>query len=64
MKKTVGCQEIRCHWIFDVKMDGFARKHRMVAGGHTTKAPKTLIYASVVSKERSNCLDHGGPEKA
>jgi hypothetical protein len=47
----VGHQEIQCHGIFDVKMDGFARKYRMVAGGHTTEAPKTLTYASVVSRE-------------
>ena len=47
----VGHQEIRCHGIFDVKMDGFARKYRMVAGGHMTEAPKTLTYASVVSRE-------------
>ena len=47
----VGYQQIRCHGIFDVKMDGFARKYRMVAGDHTTEAPKTLIYASVVSRE-------------
>ena len=38
-------RNIRC------KMDGFARKYRMVAGGHTTEAPKTLTYASVVSRE-------------
>jgi hypothetical protein len=47
----VGYQEIRCHGIFNVKMDGFARKYWMVAGGHTTKAPATLTYASVVSRE-------------
>jgi hypothetical protein len=47
----IGHQEIRCHGIFDVKMDGFARKYRMVAGGHTTEAPQTLTYASVVSRE-------------
>ncbi len=50
-KGPIGYQEIRCHGIFDVKMDGFARKYRMVAGGHTTEAPKTLTYASVVSRE-------------
>ena len=32
----VGYQQIRCHGTFDVKMDGFARKYRMEAGGHTT----------------------------
>jgi hypothetical protein len=47
----VGYQEIRCHGMFDVKMDGFARKYRMVAGGYMTEAPKTLAYASLVSRE-------------
>jgi hypothetical protein len=47
----VGYQEIRCHGIFDVKMDSFARKHWMVAEGHMTEAPKTLTHASVVSRE-------------
>ena len=31
----VGFQEIRCHLIFDVKMD-FIRKARFVEVGHTT----------------------------
>jgi hypothetical protein len=31
----IGFQEIRCHVIFDVKMD-FTRKARFVAGGHMT----------------------------
>jgi hypothetical protein len=47
----VGYQFIRCHGIFDVKMDSFQRKYRMVAGGHMTEAPATLTYASVVSRE-------------
>jgi hypothetical protein len=47
----VGHQETQCHGMFDVKMDGFARKHRMVAGGHMTEAPKPLTHASVVSRE-------------
>jgi hypothetical protein len=34
-----------------VKMDSFARKYRMVAGGHMTEAPATLTYASAVSRE-------------
>jgi hypothetical protein len=46
-----GYQKIRCHLIFDVKMDNFARKARMVAGGHTTETPLSLTYASVVSRE-------------
>jgi hypothetical protein len=36
--------------IFTVKMD-FTRKCRLVAGGHTTKPPETLTYASVVSRD-------------
>ena len=38
--------------IFDVKMgENFRRKARMVAGGHTTEAPATLTYSSVVSRD-------------
>eukprot|EP00804_Cyclotella_cryptica_P018963 CCRYP_006471-RA/>CCRYP_006471-RA protein AED:0.29 eAED:0.29 QI:12/-1/1/1/-1/0/1/0/123 len=37
--------------IFDVKMEDFRCEARLVAGGHATKAPATLTYASVVSRE-------------
>ena len=37
--------------IFDIKMEDFCRKARLVAGGHLTKAPATITYASVVSRE-------------
>lgn len=47
----VGYQKIRCHMIFDVKMEDFRRKARLVAGGHVTKAPASITYASVVSRE-------------
>ena len=44
-----GFQEIRCHMIFDIKMDGlFTRKSRFVAGGHTTEPPTSITYSSVV----------------
>jgi hypothetical protein len=46
-----GYQKIPCHMIFDVKMEDFRRKARLVAGGHRTKAPATITYASVVSRE-------------
>jgi hypothetical protein len=36
--------------IFTIKMD-FIRKARLVAGGHTTKPPESLTYASVVSRD-------------
>ncbi len=44
-------QYMECHMIFDVKMENFCRKARLVAGGHMTKAPATLTYASVMSRE-------------
>ena len=44
----IGYQEIRCHVIFDVKMD-FTCKARFVAGGHTTDTPGSITYSSVVS---------------
>ena len=39
--KYVGFQEIKCHMIFDVKMD-LTRKARFVAGGHLTKPPSSI----------------------
>lgn len=44
-----GYQRISCHLVFVVKMENFNRKARYVAGGHTTEAPATLTYASVIS---------------
>ena len=50
--KLVGYQEIKCHMIFDIKMDGlFTRKARFVAGGHTTNTPSSITYSSVVSRD-------------
>ena len=43
-------QEIKCHIVFDVKMD-FTRKARFVAGGHMTDTPTSLTYSSVVSRD-------------
>ncbi len=44
-------QKIPCHKIFDVKMEDFRQKARLVDGGHQTKAPVTITYTSVVSCE-------------
>ena len=49
-KELIGYQEIGCHMVFDVKMD-FTRKARWVAGGHTTEAPASVTYSSVVSRD-------------
>jgi hypothetical protein len=45
-----GFQEIGCHIIFDIKMD-FTRKAQFVAGRHTTEAPSSITYSSVVSRD-------------
>ena len=37
--------------VFDVKMEDLRHKARLVAGGHKTKAPATIMYASIVSRE-------------
>jgi Reverse transcriptase (RNA-dependent DNA polymerase) len=37
--------------IFDIKIEGFVRKARFVAGGHTTDVPESLTYSSVVSRD-------------
>jgi hypothetical protein len=44
----IGYQKIPCHMIFDVKMEDFRQKARLVAGDHRTKAPATITYASMV----------------
>jgi hypothetical protein len=44
-------QEIKCHMIFDVKMEDFRRNARFVVGGHTADALHMMTYASVVSIE-------------
>jgi hypothetical protein len=49
-KPPDGYGEIPIRMIFTIKMD-FTRKARLVAGGHTTKPPETLTYASVVSRD-------------
>ena len=49
-KQLIGYTEIKCHMIFDVKMD-FTRKARFVAGGHMTEAPATITYSSVVTRD-------------
>ncbi len=42
---------IKCHMMFDSKIEDFQRKARMVAGGYMTGAPMIMTYTSVVSCE-------------
>jgi hypothetical protein len=46
----IGFQEISCHIVFDIKMD-FTRKARFVTGRHTTTAPSSMTYSSVVLRD-------------
>ena len=47
-----GFQEIICHMIFDIKIgESFRRKAQLVVGGHTTEAPATITYSSVISRD-------------
>ena len=54
IRKWVDCVDwisaCELSYIFDVKMEDFRRKGRLVAGGHVTDPPATTTYASVVSR--------------
>ena len=47
----IGYQFVQCHMVFDIKMADFRHKARTVVQGHMTKAPTTITYASIVSRE-------------
>ena len=47
----IGHQFVQCHMVFDIKMDNFRQKGRLVTRGHMPKAPATIMYASIVSRE-------------
>jgi Reverse transcriptase (RNA-dependent DNA polymerase) len=52
VERPVGYEKVRCHVVFDIKMDTLQRKARYVCGGHTTNpALEIQTYASVVSRE-------------
>ena len=47
-----GYTKLNCHLIFEVKLnENFRRKARFVADGHRTKAPTSLSYSMVVSRD-------------
>ena len=50
-RAPIGHKQINCHLIYDVKMDDFRRKARLVASGHMTETPKCMTYSSVVGRE-------------
>ena len=49
-KPPIGCQYMKCHMVFSIKMEDFSRKACLVAGGHVVEDPKSLTFTSVVSR--------------
>ena len=47
---AIGHKFVQCHMVFDIKMEDFSQKARLVAEGHITKAP--MSYARIASRER------------
>ena len=41
-RAPIGHKQINCHLIFDVEMEAFRRKARLVAVGHMTETPKCM----------------------
>jgi len=55
-KAPPGYQMIRCHIVFDIKMDG-TRKARYVAGGHLAEPlPSSITYSTVVARDSIRIL--------
>ena len=50
-RAPIGHKQISWHLMYDVKLEDFRRKSRLVAGGHMTKTPKCMTYSSVVGRE-------------
>ena len=47
-----GYQYIQCHMIFEIKLDGFRRKARLIGAGCMFKyRPAVVTYASFVSRD-------------
>ncbi len=51
MNGPQGFQFIKCHMLFDVKMEGFHCKAHLVTEGSMTNVPATFTYISVVTCE-------------
>ena len=55
-KPAVGSPFMQYYMIFDIKMEDFRQKARLVAGAHMMEVPKSLTYASVISRETIRIL--------
>ena len=50
-RAPIGHKQTNCHLLYDVKMEDFRSKARLVAGEHMTETPKCMTYSSVVGRE-------------
>ncbi|KAL7450695.1 hypothetical protein ACHAXS_000702, partial [Conticribra weissflogii] len=50
-----GFQFVKCHMIFDIKMEDFCPKSCLIAGGNMTNVPATYTYARVVM-HKTGCI--------
>ena len=50
-RPPIGSQYMKCHMVFSIKMEDFSKRACLVAGGHMVETPKSLTYASMVSRE-------------
>ena len=50
-KALIGHQFEQYYIVFYIKMEDFRHEARLVAGVHMTKAPASITYASIVSRE-------------
>ena len=48
---SIGNQFMQCHMVFDIKMEDFRRKVKLVAGDYMIKALGIILYANIVSRE-------------
>ena len=46
-----GHQFVKCHIMFNIKMEDFCNKARLVAGGHMAEVPPAITYTSMASCE-------------
>ena len=51
-RAPIGHKHINFHLIYDLKMEDFRRKARLVAGKHVKETPKCMTYSSVVGREK------------
>ena len=50
-RAPIAHKQINYHLIYDLKMEDFRLKARLVARGHMTETPKCMTYSNVVGRE-------------